>query len=104
MGSIEGRVRIRRLIRPSLEQRPKRRSVLLDMAGKRGANVPRENQCARGRAILEHAAAAESGIVGIGILREIPIRIDDLQQMMENVTRHHRTAAADIELKDEVSR
>ena len=54
----------------------KRRPDLLDIAGEWGADMPGKNQRADRRTILQHAAAAHPGIVGIRILRKIPVRIN----------------------------
>ena len=73
------------------------------MTSERGADVPRKDQCAARRAILEQAATAAPGVLGIRILWKIPIRVEHLQQVMEHVTGDHRAVAGDIELEHEVS-
>src|SRR4029077_12461893 len=78
--------------------------VLLDMAGEREADVAGKNQCAGRCAIVQHAAAADARLLNVGILRKIPVRIIDLQQMMKDVADERRAMAADVQVKDEMSR
>jgi len=79
--------------RAALEPWPESGCRLVDEAGERRADVPREHHHTGGGAILEHAAAADAGIVDIRIFGEIPVRIENLQQMMEHVAGDHRLAA-----------
>ena len=73
------------------------------MAGKRRTDMPWEYQRAARCACFEYAATARAGVVGIRILRKIPIRIENLQQVMEHVAGQHGVAAADIELEHEMA-
>src|SRR5262249_21507945 len=56
-----------------------------DIARERIAHVARQRQRVGCRTLLQHHAAASSRLVRIGILREIPMRIVHLQQVVKDV-------------------
>ena len=65
------------------------------MAGK-------HQRAARG-AIVEHLAPADDGLRGVGVLREIPVRIIDLQQVMPDVADEGGALALAFELEEDVA-
>src|SRR6202035_2954168 len=77
--------------------------VFLDMTGEREADVARENQRAGRGAIVQHAAAADAGLLDIRVLREIPVRIIDLQQVMKDVADERGAIAANVQVEDKMS-
>src|ERR1700733_15311725 len=53
--------------------------------------------------LVKHAAAAYTRFRGVRILRKIPVRIENLQQVMKHIARDHAAAAADVEPEIEMS-
>src|ERR1700688_452719 len=88
----------------ALEPRLIPRSDLLDMAGEREADMAREKQRAGRCAIVQHAAAGDSCFLDIRVLREIPVRIIDLQQVVKDVTNKLGAIAADVQVENKMSR
>ena len=87
-----------------LEARPKGCSALLDIASEWRADVAGKHDCAAGCGVLQDHTTAGLGVVGIGIFRKVPIRIKHLQQVVKDVARDHRAAAAGFNLKHEMPR
>src|SRR5712691_1537214 len=65
----------------SSKPRPKPLLRRLDVSGERRADMARQHQGACRRAHFEHHAAALPRLFGVGVFREIPVRVVDLQQM-----------------------
>ncbi|MFZ0101522.1 MAG: hypothetical protein WAL49_04470 [Pseudolabrys sp.] len=65
--------------------------------------MARKHQRAARRAIVEHLAPAHTRLRGVGILREIPVRIIDLQKMMPDVADEDRTLAFAFQLEEYVA-
>ena len=69
----------------SAKPRRESRGGRLDVAGERRADVARQHQRAGRGAMLQHRAAARPRLLGVRVLREIPVRVIDLQQMVKHV-------------------
>ena len=87
----------------SLEVRAVAVRGLFDAAGERRADVPGHHQRTARRAIVEHLAPADARLRHIGVFREIPIGIIDLQQMMPDVTDEGGALALAFELEEHVT-
>src|SRR5580658_2192150 len=74
------------------------------MAGEGKADMAWEDQRAGRCAIIQDAAAADSCFLDIRVLREIPVRIIDLQQVMKDVTNERGAMAADVQVENKMSR
>src|SRR4029079_7174602 len=76
----------------------------LDAASKRQADMARKDQRAAGGAVVQHLAAADARLLRGGILREIPVRVIDLQEVVPHVADKGRTFAFTFELEEHVPR
>lgn len=65
--------------------------------------MTRKHQCARLCAIVEHLAAADARLRGVGVLREIPVGIIDLQKMMPHIADESGTLAPALQLEENVA-
>src|SRR5262249_34983479 len=90
--------------RSRFEIRPVAFLCRLDMARERQADVARKHQRTARGAIIEHLASAHLCLRGIRVLREIPVRIIDLQQMMPEVANEGRALAFLFQLEKYVTR
>src|SRR4051794_358284 len=66
-------------------------------------NVAGKHQSSAGSALLEHTASARARLLGIRVLREIPMRVVDLQQVMEDIAREGCVCPATFELEDDMT-
>src|SRR5262245_56665779 len=81
-------LRARTVALPEARLEAARRGV--DVAGERRADMARQRKRAGRRAMLQHHAPAGARLLGIGVLREIPVRIVNLQQVVKHVADEHR--------------
>ena len=65
--------------------------------------MAREHQRAAGGAIIEHLAAGHARLRRVGILREIPVGVIDLQQMVPDVADEGSALAFAFELEEHVA-
>ena len=67
------------------EPRYEARRGRLDVAGERRADVAWKHQRPLRGAMRQHGAAARARLLDVGVFWEIPVRVIDLQQVMEHV-------------------
>src|SRR5262252_3356078 len=87
-----------------LESRPESLIRGLDVSSERRTNMARKNQRARQGSKLQHHAAALPRLLDVGILRKIPMRVVDLQKMMEHVADENGTVTRAFKPKHHMAR
>ena len=91
------------LPRAAQPKRGRKPCAAVDIPSKRRAHMPRQHQRFLCRAMLQHHAAACTRLFGVGVLREIPIRMVDLQEVMKHISGKCRMFSTALELEHHVA-
>ena len=75
----------------------------INVAGEWGTDVPGKYERSRRGAVFEHSAAAGARLLGIGVLGKIPVRVIDLQQMVEDIAGEGGVRAAAFQLENHMT-
>jgi hypothetical protein len=94
----------RRLSSTSNESRFKALRRRINVAGEWGADVPGKYERPRRGAVFEHSAAAGARLLGIGVLRKIPVWVINLQQVVEDIASESRMPIAALQLENHMTR
>src|SRR2546429_1556790 len=79
-------------------------SVGLDIAAERRTDVAGKYARRLCGAMFQHRAAADARLIGVGVFREIPVRVINLQQVMEDIADEGAMLSAAFQLEDYVAR
>src|SRR5215467_15669974 len=82
----------------ALETRREAIALAVDMAGERCAEMTRQQSRTRSRAVFQCRPSALARPDGLGAGKAVPLRMEDLQGMMQDVAAEQRLLAARFEL------
>src|SRR5215510_9172015 len=82
----------------ALETRREAIALAVDMAGERCAEMTRQQSRTRSRAVFQRRPSALARPDGLGAGKAVPLRMEDLQGVMQDVAAEQRLLAARFEL------